>query len=58
MSRRPRLSLGPRQADALLTAALYGIEDLKDIGEYDTADRANVALTRLVIAMQKAEGKA
>jgi hypothetical protein len=58
VSRRAKVSLGPRQADALLDAALRGIEDLRDEGKYDTANKADAALTRLVIAMHKAEGKA
>lgn len=56
MSRRVKVLLGHRQAEALLEAALYGIADLEDQAsngdrpwrEYRKADEATSVLARAV----------
>jgi hypothetical protein len=56
--KRVRITLGQRQAEALMNAALMGIEDLNDYDDPDsrgTARLADIAVDRLVAAMKKAE---
>jgi capsid protein len=56
--KRVRITLGQRQAHALLTAALIGIEDLKEYDDPEvrqTARLADASLDRLAASMKKAE---
>jgi hypothetical protein len=55
MAKRVRLTLGHRQAEALFVSALMGIEDMRDIGDSEDADRADSALTVLARAMRTAK---
>jgi hypothetical protein len=62
MAKRVKLTLGLRQAEALLDAGLMGLADMEDeIDAHDhTADKekhrlADAALTALVQAMEKAK---
>lgn len=56
MSRPVKVLLGVRQAEALFTAALYGLADLEDCAsngdipwsEYEKADEATCVLARAV----------
>ncbi len=62
MTRRVKVSLGPKQAEALLEIALYGIEDIGDqvdngdrpAREYRKADEALIVLARAVHAAREA----
>jgi hypothetical protein len=52
--KRVRVVLGQKQTNALISAALQGIEDLHDLGDpesRETARLADAALDRLVSAI-------
>lgn len=54
MARRVRLTLGHRQAAALLAAGLIGVEDMLALGDHDEAALAEAALDVLAGAMREA----
>ena len=56
--KRVKVTLGRRQAEALVTAGLMGLEDLRDYDDPDlrqAARLADQALDRISAAMRKAE---